>query len=228
MEQGSGPCFPVGISLPRNAVGIGLPDGKYFVFQATRNNKTEIWALREGRGVFGWHTDRRGKPVQLTGGQLNSLAPVFSPDGKRLYVIGQQLRGELERYDTRSGEWAPYLSGISADFVDFSRDGQWITYVSFPDQILWRSRIDGSERLQLTRPPMEVLQPSWSPDGGRIAFVEMSPGSLSGSTSFPLPGGSLSRCSRSSIIRGTPLGLRTASRWPSVMSTSSKQLDVES
>src|SRR4029077_1821766 len=53
----------------------------------------------------------------------------------------------------------------------FSRDGQWVAYVTFPDDILWRSRVDGSERLQLTYPPVEAYMPSWSPDGTRIAFM---------------------------------------------------------
>jgi len=107
---------------------------------------------------------------------LNSLAPVFSPDGKKLYVIGQQQRGELQRYDSKSGEWVPYLSGISAEYVEFSRDKQWVAYITFPEQVLWRSRIDGSERLQLTRPPIQAVHPSWSPDGKQIAFTGISPG----------------------------------------------------
>ena len=111
--------------------------------------------------------------MQLTGGQLNSLAPVFSPDGKKLYVIGQQLRGELVRYDSKSREWVPYLSGISADFVDFSKDGQWVAYTTFPEETLWRSRVDGSERLQLTFPPMQALMPRWSPDSKQIAFLDV-------------------------------------------------------
>lgn len=137
LADGTGlrPLLPGWNQPAAECCGNWAPDGNYFVFQATRNGKTEIWALREGGGLFDWHTDRHAKPVQLTVGQLNSLAPVFSPDGKRLYVVGQQLRGELERYDAKSGEWAPYLAGISADFVDFSRDRQWILYVTFPDLV---------------------------------------------------------------------------------------------
>ena len=70
----------------------------------------------------------------------------------------------------------PYLGGISADFVDFSRDGQWITYVTYPEGTLWRCRIDGSDRLQLTFPPMEATVPKWSPDGSQIAFYGMGAG----------------------------------------------------
>jgi hypothetical protein len=44
----------------------------------------------------------------------------------------------------------PYLSGISAAAVSSSPDGKWVTYAEYPDQNLWRSRADGSDKLQLT------------------------------------------------------------------------------
>ena len=53
--------------------------------------------------------------------------PLPSKDGKKLFVIGIQQRAELVRYDAKSGEFIPYLGGISAGDVDFSRDGQWVT-----------------------------------------------------------------------------------------------------
>ena len=156
--------------LATECCGNWTPDGKYFVFQAARNGKTEIWATREQRGLFTFLRKSASEPVQLTAGQLNSLTPVPSPDGKKLFVVGRQLRGELVRYDLKSRQWAPYLSGISADNFDFSPDGQWVAYISFPEGDLWRSRTDGSERLQLTVRPLRALSPCWSPDGKRILF----------------------------------------------------------
>ena len=46
----------------------------------------------------------------------------------------------------------------------------WVAYVTYPDHSLWRSRADGTERLQLTYAPMQATYPFISPDGKRIAF----------------------------------------------------------
>ena len=51
-----------------------------------------------------------------------------------------------------------------------SNDGDWVAYVSYPEGALWRSRTDGSERLQLTFSPAQGFMPRWSPDGTQIAF----------------------------------------------------------
>lgn len=165
-EKGARPLHADWSQRGSECCGDWTPDGKYFVFQSTREGRTEIWALAAGKQ----------NPVQLTNGQMNSLAPFVSANGRKLYMIGEQLRGELSRYDSKVGQFVPFLSGISAEFVDFSRDRQWVTYVTFPDQILWRSRIDGSERLQLTSNSARAVLPRWSPDGKQIAFFDVAPG----------------------------------------------------
>jgi Tol biopolymer transport system component len=108
--------------------------------------------------------------VQLTDSPLNLGSPLPSKDGSKLFVVGQRLQGELVRYNIKSGEFLPFLSGISAEQVGFSKDGQWVAYVTYPDGILWRSRVDGSERQRLTNPPLYAMLPRWSPDGKQIVF----------------------------------------------------------
>ena len=48
--------------------------------------------------------------------------------------------------------------------------------MSYPEGTLWRSRADGSDRLQLTNPPMFAVLPRWSPDGTQIAFMDIQAG----------------------------------------------------
>jgi Tol biopolymer transport system component len=65
---------------------------------------------------------------------------------------------------------------LSADHVYFSSDGIWVAYASYPERTIWRSKLDGRERLQLSFPPMEAILPRWSPDGRKIAFNARTPG----------------------------------------------------
>jgi eukaryotic-like serine/threonine-protein kinase len=163
------PLRPAGRNPPQECCGVWTSDGRYYLFLSGPN----VWAMREPAGLF--HR-RSSAPVQLTTGPLafNALAP--SPDGKKLFVDAIQNRAELVRYDSKSHQFVPFLSGISAGELDFSRDGQWVTYVSYPEQSLWRSRGDGSDRLQLTYPPVFAGIPRWSPDATQIAYIDAQPG----------------------------------------------------
>jgi Tol biopolymer transport system component len=114
--------------------------------------------------------------VPLTSGPLNFLAPTPSKNGNQIFAIGEHVRGEVTRVDPTTGQLVRYLSGISAEHLDFSKNGQWVTYTTYPEAMLWRSKLDGSERLQLTMPPMEAVLPRWSPDGRLIVFAGLLPG----------------------------------------------------
>jgi Tol biopolymer transport system component len=99
--------------------------------------------------------------------------PMPSRDGKKLFVVGVLAHGELSRYDVKSQQVSAFLGGISADSVSFSKDGQWVAYTAYPEATLWRSKADGSQRLQLTYPPMIALLPRWSTDAKQLIFYEM-------------------------------------------------------
>lgn len=145
------------------------------MFQTVHNwGRADIWAVREKGDLF--HKVSR-EPVQLTAGPLNFYAPQPSLDGKKIYVIGEQPRSELVRFDATSRQFVPYLDGISARSASFSPDRQWVSYVSYPDGNLWRCRIDGSEKLQLTSAPLSVFSARWSPISREIAFSASEPGS---------------------------------------------------
>ncbi len=161
------PLVPNWHTPPEECCGQWTPDGRYFVFQSQGN----IWALAEKRNIFG---NTNGQPVQLTSGPMSFSSPLPSKDGKKLYAVGALARGELVRYDTRSAEFIPFLSGISADSVSFSKDRQWVAYVRFPEGTLWRSKLDGSQKIQLTYTPLTAVMPSWSSDGQQIVFYAFS------------------------------------------------------
>jgi len=105
---------------------------------------------------------------------FRALTP--STDGKKVFVDGVQSRGELVRYDSNTRRFVPYLSGISAEAVSFSKDGDWVAYVAYPEGTLWRSKVNGSQRLQIGFPPMRAFQLRWSPDAKQIAFMATMPG----------------------------------------------------
>jgi len=160
-------------SHPSECCGRWAPDGRYYVFQSRRDGGKNIWILPAKSSLWG---ERNYAPIQLTAGPLDFSRPLPGRDEKSLFAIGTLNRSELVRYDLHTREFVPYLFGVSAESVAFSRDEEWVTYISYPEGTMWRSRVDGSQRLQLTFPPMRVLVPRWSPDGKQIAFMAYLPG----------------------------------------------------
>jgi len=152
---------------PDECCGRWTPDGEYFVFQS----KSQIWALPQA-GLL----NRSPSPIQITASPMSLSTPIPSKDGKKLFVIGEVHRGELMRYDTKTHQFTPFLAAISAEYPTFTKDEQWVAYVTYPEGALWRSKVDGSERRQLTYSPMYPMLPRWSPDGKQIMFFEFERG----------------------------------------------------
>jgi Tol biopolymer transport system component len=167
------PLLPGWHTSGSTCCGHWTPDGKFFLFRSHESpwDIDQIWALDERSGLL-----RRppAEPVQLTTGPIAWTPPYPSKDGKRIFASGYSLRGELSRMDPATKEIKPFLGGIPADNVSFSRDGQFITYASFPEGALWKVNRDGSSPVQLTDPPMRVGGLRWSPDGSQILFFAFS------------------------------------------------------
>src|ERR1700722_11183064 len=182
--------------LSANCCGRWTSDGKFFLSLSDG----QIWALDERRGLLRKPPD---KPIQLTQGPISwgrppgkylssSFwgGPIPSKDGSKIFALGFSPRGELSRFDATTKQFQPFLGGISAQGVVFSKDGKSIAYVSYPEGTLWKANRDGSNPVQLTDAPLEAILPRWSPDGKLISFAVDYPGPNGGFYVVSADGGS--------------------------------------
>lgn len=152
---------------PVECCGQWTPDGRYFIFQSWRDTRCDLWALADETSFL-----RRtpGPPMALTTGPMSYFHPVASRHGATIFAVGVQSRGEVVRYDRRAQQFVTYLNGISATDVMSSRDRKWVIWIDYPGHTLWRSRLDGSDRLQLSFAPLSASYPRISPDGETVVF----------------------------------------------------------
>jgi eukaryotic-like serine/threonine-protein kinase len=147
--------------------GIWTPGGKHFVFGSYKDKSNNLYEYLEPRWYEFWH-----KPyaVQLTSGQPEVTAMAPSRDGNGMFVVGRVAQGSLHFYDEKEKRFLPYLEGLPAAQLVVSPDRQWMVYTDFPRSYLWRCKLDGSEKLQLTDTFAQM--PTWSPDSKWIAYSD--------------------------------------------------------
>jgi hypothetical protein len=141
--------------------------------------KENMFVLAHDRKL--WNPQFTLKPLESPINSLSSLA--LDPETKRIFAIGSSaaLEGDtnehadLIRFDPTAHEFRPFLPGIFAEYVDFSRDGQSIAYVRRPDLTVWVSRPDGSNARQLAFPGVNFELPRLSPDGKQVAVMAKLP-----------------------------------------------------
>ena len=165
--KGLGHLLPDWDILYQGSWAFWTPDGEYLVAQTLHAGHAAPCIVRVSAGLF----RRRGQPTLLGAAGINLGAQSMSPDRSRLYCGGlARPRYEIERFDVRSERLVPFLPDIAASTLDFAKDGQWVAYVD-DHKWLWKSRSDGSDKVQLTLPPLQADFPRWSPDGKWIAFM---------------------------------------------------------
>ena len=175
-DKGLRPVNAAGPHEHNACCGSWSQDGRYFVYMVEDAHTSSIWARRESRiaGLLGSHRES----VVADGPMDFWRSPLISQDGKHMFAVGEQARGELNRYDGATQTFTPIMPGLSADTISFSRDGKWMTYSLFPEGTVWRSRADGTEKLQLSKPGQFARFPQWSPDGRSVVYMATQPGGV--------------------------------------------------
>lgn len=145
--------------------GSWSADGKYFVYVVDGASSSSIWARREK--LFRWKSS--GSPWEIAAGPVDFWqSPMLSPDLRHLYAMGVQSRLYLTMLN-RNCE--PLLRDLSVSSLSVSHDGEWIAYTLHPEGTLWKSRLDGSQRLQLSAPGEFAKFPQWSADDRTLVYL---------------------------------------------------------
>jgi Tol biopolymer transport system component len=159
--------WPEGAAM---SAGHWTSDGKHFVFesQPEKNGpKKDVYELIRPPWFEFW---RKPYAVRLTAGDINVLSATPSQDSTGLFIVGQVAQGAMQFYDPAQQRFVPFLGGFPASTFVISPDKKWMVYVDYPLHHLWRSKLDGSEKLQLTN--FYSTMPRWSPDSRSIVFSD--------------------------------------------------------
>ena len=147
-------------------------DGKHFVFLSDR----KIQETASGANVYELITPRwfefwkKPSAALLTVNQLDIQALAPGPDGDSIFVLGIADQGEMKVLDPATGKYVPFLDDLPASAFVISPDRQWMAYTEFSTGNLWKSRLDGTDAVQLTAVPAFMQQ--WSPDGKFLVYSD--------------------------------------------------------
>jgi Tol biopolymer transport system component/DNA-binding winged helix-turn-helix (wHTH) protein len=161
--------------------GTWADQGRYFLFTAGLNSHvtlavdtlSNIWVAQRKRFFL---RAERANPLQLTHGPVSFTQLATSHAGTRIFALGTHPEYQLIRVGAKTQNVTRLLDDAGATTVDYSPDGEWIVYALRQNGSIWKSRRDGSGRVELTSTPPGAFAPSWSPDGKKILFTAFSLG----------------------------------------------------
>ena len=153
-------------------------DGSWIVFTSNLGGSEDIYRV---------HPDGSGLK-RLTGDTAYDDQGVFSPDGRSVaFVSTRGGRANIWLLDLASRKLKNLTAGSTGDFRPaWSPDGKWIAFSSDRDTThpkvffntldtteIYVMRRDGSNVRRISRSPGTAGSPSWSPDGSRILYYQI-------------------------------------------------------
>ena len=185
------------------------PDGKGIVFASNRSGGWNIWRME--------FTDNsltpfvRGELSQLTKGDADELAPIYSPDGKEIaFLRGQRTEDRRQKTEVeKMGRWKGEKNLSTSQPLNLSAS------VAFSYDI-WIMNSDGSGARQVTKDISVLSYPAWNPDGKEIVFVSEGDGQSPEIWGYNIAGSSLKKIT----------GIRDASSLGSKLNLSPNPLSI--
>jgi DNA-binding winged helix-turn-helix (wHTH) protein/Tol biopolymer transport system component len=154
--------------------GVFLNAGDLYVFQAGGERDGSLWAAPVQSDWLG----RQREPFRLAEGPLSYSSPAAKRSGRGIVFAGMASSFHLLRWSSPDGSLVPAPEFLNdAARVEFSPDGHWVSWVRRDDASVWRSRLDGSDRVRMLGAPYEAFIMAWSPDATRLAVMARRPGS---------------------------------------------------
>jgi Tol biopolymer transport system component len=175
--DGSGlhPILASGRTPTSQSAGQWTADGRYFLFSGCETYDCNLWGIRE---AWNWFRRSHHDPVQLTHGPDSLHVAIPAQAGSRVFAFSFRSHRELQKIEPQSHHAESLILNANAEEAGVSPDGHLALYTDRPDGSLWRSSIDGNQRLRLTKPPLVASAPHWSRDGKQILFTGVRPGYL--------------------------------------------------
>ena len=158
------------------------PDGKFLLYTGGRNGNFDIYKIA---------SDGSGKEIRLTTDKALDDGPEFSPDGQTIFFNSTRSgKMQIWRMNADGSDQQPVTNDEYNNwFPHFSPDGQWISMISYVDEIA-PAEHPYYKRVYLRLMPVgggtpkiiayvyggqgTINVPSWSPDGRMLAFVSNS------------------------------------------------------
>lgn len=165
------------VTMPGNQIMPAIsPDGRLVAFASDSDGNWNVFVVPVGGGT----------PLRMTSGDADEIHPTWSPDGGRLAFSRRGESGGWEVWivdASRPGDetflsdgflprWSPVATGVNGrSTILVQRAGQGRT----PLWGLWGIDVHGSrllgERPLVVARNAATIQPCWSPDAERLAFV---------------------------------------------------------
>ncbi len=132
------------------------PDGRTVAFVSDREERKELWLIPADFG----------EAHRLTRGSSDVGPPAWSPDGQQLVYVAKTERPAKDdpTHTPKEGSDVRVITQLG-----YKMDGEGFWDGKYKH--LFTVTVTSGEPVQLTDGPWDDAQPTWSPDGSRIAFV---------------------------------------------------------